>query len=183
MNTTGIDSPNLLFVKPNDSIDRDTAISEVKSMIQVFNQDLDVFDLSEVTMQNTVFLSSTWQTIMLLPLLSLTSGAMCLVGYMMLALDEQRQEFGILRAIGAKPRIIIKISAIQSAIVLFSSFGLGISIGIIITVLILMANPLVTSTTVAVISIWLSLTLISMFLLSLYPAYKLTKTTVLKIMA
>lgn len=182
MNTTGIDSPNLLFVKLKDPIDRDAVISEVKRVIQVVNQDFDAFDLRGVTEQNTLFLASTWQTIMLLPVLSLTSGAMCLVGYMMLAVDEQRQEFGILRAIGAKPRIIIKISAIQSAIVLFSSFGLGISIGIIITVLILMANPLITSTTVAIISIWLFLALISMFLLSLYPAYKLTKTTVLKIL-
>jgi len=38
------------------------------------------------------FLASTWQTIMLLPLFILASAALCLVGYMMLAVDEQHQE-------------------------------------------------------------------------------------------
>ena len=51
---------------------------------------------------------------MLLPLLTLVSAALCLVGYMMLAVDEQHQEFAVLRAVGAKPKIIVAILAIQS---------------------------------------------------------------------
>ena len=93
---------------------------------------------------------------MLLPLFTLASAAMCLVGYMMLAMDEQHQEFAILRAVGAKPRIIVNISAIQSAIVLLSSFAVGISLGIITTLLILMTNPLVTSVTIVEIAAWLT---------------------------
>ena len=64
---------------------------------------------------------------------------------MMLAVDEQHQEFAVLRAVGAKPKIVIFILAIQSIIVLLSSFGVGISLGTIITLLILMKQPLVTS--------------------------------------
>ena len=60
---------------------------------------------------------------MLLPLFTLASAALCLVGYMMLAVDEQHQEFAVLRAVGAKPRIVIFILAIQSIIVLISSFA------------------------------------------------------------
>ena len=97
-------------------------------------------------------------------------------------MDEQHQEFAILRAIGAKPAIIINISAIQSAIVLLSSFAVGISLGVITTLLILMTNPLVTSFTIVEIAVWLLAALIGMFLFSLYPAFRLAKASILKIM-
>ena len=181
-NVTGIFSPNLLLVKLKNSTDRNSAISEIKSVIQEVNPDLDVYDLSSVVKQNTAFLASTWQTIMLLPLFTLASAALCLVGYMMLAVDEQHQEFAILRAVGAKPRIILATSAIQSSIVLFASFAVGISFGIITTLIILMANPVVTSFTVAEIAFWLAAASFGMFLLSLYPAFRLAKTSILKIM-
>src|SRR5664279_4810059 len=109
---------------------------------------------------------------MLLPLFTLVSAAFCLVGYMMLAIDEHHQEFTILRAVGAKPRIIMNISAIQSLIVLISSFATGISLGIIAAWLILMTNPLVTGITILEITGWLLAALLGMFLLSLYPAYR-----------
>ncbi len=182
-NATKISNPNLLLIKLNHSADRKMVISEIKSVVQELNPDLDVFDLSGVVNQNLAFMGSTWQTIMLLPLFTLASAALCAVGYMMLALDEQRQEFGILRAVGAKPRIIINISAIQEAIVLFSSFAVGISFGVITTLMILMTNPLVTILIVAEIASWLLAALIIMFILSLYPAFRLAKTSILKVMA
>jgi ABC-type antimicrobial peptide transport system permease subunit len=106
-NATGIFSPNLLLVKMNSSTDRDTTLADIRNMVQASDRDLDVFDLSGVVKQNTVFLASTWQTIMFLPLFTLVSAALCLVGYMMLAVDEQHQEFAVLRAVGAKQKIVI----------------------------------------------------------------------------
>jgi putative ABC transport system permease protein len=119
---------------------------------------------------------------MLLPLFILASAALCLVGYMMLAVDEQHQEFAVLRAVGAKPRIVIFVLAIQSLIVLISSFAVGISLGTIITLLILMPQPLVTSVTILEITGWLLAALAGMFLFSLYPAFRLAKASILKIM-
>ncbi|MCW4003289.1 MAG: ABC transporter permease [Candidatus Bathyarchaeota archaeon] len=182
MNVTQISSPNLLIVKIADSADLETALTQIRNTIQATDSNLEAFDLNDLVAQNTAFLSSSWQTILLLPLFTLASAAFCLVGYMMLSVDEQHQEFAILRAVGAKPRIIINVSAIQSGIVLLSSFGVGISFGIIITLLILMTNPLVTTTTVLVIAVWLASALISMFLFSLIPAFRLSKTSILKIM-
>ena len=179
-NVTGITEPNILFVKLNDSADSKTVINQIKSMIQASGLDLEVSNLSSAIEQNTVFLSSTWQTIMLLPLFTLASATMCLFSFMMLSVDEQHQEFAILRAMGAKPRIIVNISAIQSAIMLFSSFGIGISFGVIITILILMANPLITTTTILLISAWLFSALVTMFILSIYPAFRLAKASILK---
>jgi len=182
MNATGISSPNILIVKIDEAMDRETAITQIRSTIQAIDSNLEVFDLNSLAAQNTAFLSSSWQTILLLPLFTLASAAFCLIGYMMLAVNEQHQEFAILRAVGAKPQIIVNISAIQSGIVLLSSFEVGISLGIIITLLILIANPLVTSTTVLLIAVWLASALIGMFLFSLIPAFRLAKTSILKIM-
>ena len=181
-NATGIANPNLLLVNLNNSTDRNAAITQIRSMVQASDSDLDVFDLNGVIEKNAGFLSSTWQTIMLIPLFTLVSAALCLVGYMMLAVDEQRQEFAVLRAVGAKPRIIINISTIQTIIVLISSFAVGISLGIITTLIVLMSNPLVTSVSILEIAVWLAAALIVMFLFSLYPAFRLAKTSILKIM-
>ena len=181
-NATGLHEDNLVLVKLSDSTSRNSAIDAIRSVVQASGYNLEVFDLSAVVEQNTAFLSSTWQTIMLLPIFTLVSAAICLVGFMMLSVDEQHQEFAILRAIGAKPAIIINISAIQSAIVLLSSCALGISLGVITTLLIVMTNPLVTSFTVVKIAVWLLAALIGMFLFSLYPAFKFAKASILKIM-
>ena len=55
---------------------------------------------------------------MIMPLFTLASAALCMVAYMMLAVDEQHQEFAVLRAIGAKPKFVVSVLAIQSIIVL-----------------------------------------------------------------
>ena len=181
-NITGLSNPNLLLVTLNSSTDQSAAIAQIKTLIQSIDPNLNVFPLNSVVEKNTNFLASTWQTIMLLPLFILASAALCLVGYMMLAVDEQHQEFAVLRAVGAKPRIVIFVLAIQSLIVLISSFAVGISLGTIITLLILMPQPLVTSVTILEITGWLLAALAGMFLFSLYPAFRLAKASILKIM-
>jgi ABC-type antimicrobial peptide transport system permease subunit len=101
----------------------------------------------------------------------------------MIAIDEQHQEFAVLRATGVKPRTVVSILAVQSLIVLLSSCAVGISIGTIITLLILMSNPVVTMFTILEIAEWLLAALAGMFLLSLYPAVKFAKKPLLKIMS
>jgi ABC-type antimicrobial peptide transport system permease subunit len=118
---------------------------------------------------------------MLLPLLTLISASLCLVGFMMLTADEQRQEFAILRAVGAKPNTIITVLTIQSTTVLLSSFAAGISLGIITTLMILVPNPVVTVGTIAEVAVLLLAALFGLLLLSLYPAAKLAKTPILRI--
>jgi ABC-type antimicrobial peptide transport system permease subunit len=181
INATGISSPNLLLVTLNGSVDRNTAIEEIQSLAKSVDPNLEVIDLSHTINANKAFLGNTWQTIMFIPLLSLASAAICMVSYMMLSIDEQRQEFTVLRAIGARPKLIVNIAAFESAIVLLGSFGVGLSFGVIITLMILMANPIVTAATVATIVAWLVSALIIMFVLSLYPAVKLSKTGILQI--
>ncbi len=179
MNTTGIANPNLLLVQLKDP--SSTTITHFKTLVQSIDPNLNVFSMNNALQEDTDFLASTWQTIMILPLFNLASAAICLVGYMMLTVDEQHQEFGILRAVGAKPKFIVLIMAIQSVILLLSSIGIGISFGTIITLLILIPQPIVTVFTILEISGWLLAALLSMFLLSLYPAFRLARSSILKI--
>ncbi|MCW4030349.1 MAG: ABC transporter permease [Candidatus Bathyarchaeota archaeon] len=178
-NITGTDA-NLLIVELDSAVDRVTSITGIRDALHAVDPELAVFDLKDVTQQNMNFLSTTWQSLMLLPIFSLSSAALCMVGYMMLVVNEQRQEFGTLRAVGAKPRIVLSISAIQSVIMLVASFAIGLSIGVVITLIFLMANPLVTATTIFVIGGWLAAALIAMYILSLLPAYQQTKTSILE---
>jgi ABC-type antimicrobial peptide transport system permease subunit len=182
MNITGDFNPNLLLIKLDSSADQTASIQQIKTTIQFIDPDLNAYELNDVVAKNTAFLDTTWQTIMLLPLFTLASAALCLVGYMMLTVDEQRQEFAVLRAVGAKSNRVVSILSIQSMIVLLSSFAIGISLGTMITLVILLHQPIVTTFTLIQISGWLLAALTGMFLLSLYPALKLAKTSILKIM-
>jgi ABC-type antimicrobial peptide transport system permease subunit len=181
INATGAAGPNMLIVTLDGSIDRDAAIQAIRDAATKIDPNLQVTDLQPTILANQAFLSDTWQTIMFIPLLSLASAAVCMVSYMMLSIDEQRQEFTVLRAVGAKPKLIVYIAAFESAIVLLGSFGVGISFGVITTFLILMANPIVSAITIATIVMYLVSTLVIMFVLSLYPAIKLSKTGILQI--
>ncbi len=182
-NATGLAESNLLLVSLDGSVNRQNAIASIRAAVKTLDSDLEVFDLTISMTQNQAYLASTWQTIMLLPVFSLVSATLCLVGYIMLSLEDQRKEFGVLRAVGAKPKIIVSVSAIESLIVIASSFGLGLSFGVIITVMILMQNPIITASTIGIISIWIVAVLVAMFMLSLVPTFKLARTKILRFLA
>lgn len=181
-NITAFSSPNLLLVTLKNPADQAAAIVQIKTLIQNTDPNLNVFPLNSVVEKDTNFLASTWQTIMVMPLFTLVSAALCMVSYMMLTVDEQHQEFAVLRAVGAKPKFVVFVLAIQSIIVLVSSFGVGISLGTIITLLILMPQPLVTGFTILEITGLLFAALAGILLFSLYPAFRLAKSSILKIM-
>ncbi len=181
LNATNISSPNLLLVKLDNSVNRAQAIGEIRSRIQTLDSDVILLELNDVVTENTNFLDATWSAVMLVPLLTLASAALCLAGYMLLGVEEQRQEFAVLRAIGARPRIVLAVVSIQSGIVLLSSFGVGLSLGVVSTLLILMKNPVVTSFTIIEISFYFLAALSVMFLCSIYPAFRLSRSPILKI--
>jgi ABC-type antimicrobial peptide transport system permease subunit len=174
-NIVGVSKPNLIMVKVKPSANRAAVLNEIRTNINAVNSDFEVLELDEVLDKCLAFLGYIWFTIMFLPLFSLASAALCFIGYVMLAITEQHQEFGILRALGAKPKTILKIVAIQNLVVLLSSYACGVSFGIIITLLILVQKPLVTSYTVIQIAGWLLAALTATFILSLYPAARFAR--------
>jgi ABC-type lipoprotein release transport system permease subunit len=180
--TAGLTAPNMVFAAIGPSVDRVAVMNEINGVVLASGSDLVVFELDETIEADVAFLGSLWSIIMLLPVFTLFLAAFCLMAYVMLAVDEQRQEFGFLRAIGAKPSTVTNIMAIQSGIVLLSSLGVGLSLGTITTILILMRQPMVTGFTLLEIVAWLSAALAGMFLLSLVPALRFARTPLLKIM-
>ena len=182
-NITGISGPNIVMVKIDASVNRADVLNHMQMEIENIHLEFEVFELNEILDKNLSFLGYIWSTIMFLPLFSLVATSLCLIGYVMLTITEQRQEFGVLRAIGANPRTVVKIVSGQSFIVLLSSYAAGIAIGIILTLLILVPEPLVTSYTVIEIAGWLLIALVATFIFSLYPAVKFAEKPILEIMA
>jgi len=180
-NITGVLKPNIVMVKTNPSANRTAVLNYIRAEVKGLNSDFEVFDLNEVLDKNLSFLGYIWSTIMFLPLISLFAASLCLIAYVMLTITEQRQEFGVLRALGANPKTIVKIVSGQSLVVLLSSCAAGIAFGIIITLLILVPEPLITGFTVVEISGWLLTALAATFIFSLYPAIRFAKKPILEI--
>jgi putative ABC transport system permease protein len=178
-----VSDPNIVLVQLDSSVDRSSVITQIQERLANAHSDLTVFELNEALENNVGFLGTIWSVIMSLPLFSLVAATLCLIGYLVLAIDEQRQEFAVLRAMGAKPKTVVGILAVQSLIVLFSSFSVGISLGVMGTLIILMVQPVVTSFAILEIAGWLFAALFGMFLVSLWPAVRFAKKPILKIMS
>ncbi|MGA3191776.1 MAG: FtsX-like permease family protein [Candidatus Bathyarchaeia archaeon] len=181
-NASGVLGPNVVLLKPDPSVDRTVFLNQLRATVNAVNPEFGVFDLNEVLDKSLGFVGYTWSTVMILPLFSLVAASLCLVGYVMLAVDEQRQEFGVLRAVGAKPSMVLNVVSGQSLLVLLSSYGVGIAFGIIATLLILVQEPLVTVYTVFEISGLLTVALIATFVSSLYPALRFARKPLLEMM-
>jgi ABC-type antimicrobial peptide transport system permease subunit len=178
-----VSDPNIVLVKLDSSVNRETVIMQLQERLADVNSDLAVFELNETLEKNMGFIGAIWSVIMVLPLFSLVAATLCLIGYLVLTIDEQRHEFAVLRAMGAKPKTVLIILAVQSFIVLISSLAVGISLGTIITLMILMQKPVVTSFTILEIAGWLLVASGVMFLLSLWPALRFAKKPILKIIS
>ena len=174
---------NIAIAKIAFSADHKTTLNQLRGEIAEISSDLEIVEFNEILDKSLGFLDYIWSTITFLPLFSLAAAALSLIGYVVLAIAEQRQELGVLRALGAKPATIVKIIALQSLIVLLASCAVGISIGTMATLLILVQKPLVTGFTILEIAALLFASLIVTFVFSLYPAVKFARTPILKTMA
>ncbi|MGB9713567.1 MAG: hypothetical protein C0193_01045 [Candidatus Bathyarchaeota archaeon] len=181
-NITGTSKPNILLAKIT-SANPTEVLDHVTTLVRNANSDFEVVELNEILDKNLGFLGFIWSTIMFLPIFSLASAALCLIGYVMLAVAEQRQEFGILRVLGAKPKTVLAIVALQSLTVLLSSCAVGIELGVIITLLILIPEPVVTGLTVIQIAGCLLGALTLIFVFSLYPATNFMKKPLRELIA
>ena len=180
-NVTGILKPNIVMVRV-DSVNRAEVLEQIRTTVDGVDSEFRVFELNEALEENVGFLGYVWSTLMFLPLFSLIAASLCLIGYVVLAIAEQSRELGVLRALGIKPKTVTKTVSEQSFIVLLSSFAAGVPIGIILTLLILVPEPVVTSHTILEIAGWLLVALVVMFVSSLYPAVKFARKPILEIM-
>jgi len=181
-NSSGISGPNVVLLKPPASANQTEFLNQVRATVSAVNPEFEVLDLNAILDKCLGFVGYMWSTVMILPLFSLVAASLCLVGYVMLTVDEQRQEFGVLRAIGAKPSMIFSVVSGQSLLVLLSSYAVGVAFGIIVTLLILVQQPLVTVYTVLEISGLLTVAFAATFVSSLYPALRFARKPLLEMM-
>ena len=166
---------NLLFLKIDPS-KRLQILAEIEN--ELSDKSLEIVELNETLDKHVKFLNNIWSLVMFLPLFSLVTATLCLLSYLMLSIAGQQREFGIMRALGAKPRSIMKIVFTQALLITLVSGAIGISVGLFVTFAFLIPEPIVSQYTLFSVAGWLLLALSLFCLSSLYPAMKAVKKSV-----
>ena len=172
---TGQSGYNLLFLQIDPS-ENPQVLAQIEN--EVSGENLNVVELDTILDKHVNFLNNIWSLVMFLPLFSLATAAISLLSYLMLSISGQQHEFGIMRALGAKPRSIMKIVFSQALIIISVSGAIGISAGLLITFGFLIPDPVISQSTLISVSAWLLVILGLLCVSSLYPAMKAVKKTV-----
>ena len=174
---TGQSGYNLLLlqVDPSQNLQVHSQIENEAS-----EEGLRAVELDPVLDKHVTFLSSIWSLVMLLPLLSLATAAIALLSYLMLSISGQQHEFGIMRALGAKPKTITKIVFSQALLIILVSGAIGISAGLIISFEFLLHDPILSQSALISVSAGLITVLGLLCVSSIYPALKAAKKTVIE---
>jgi ABC-type antimicrobial peptide transport system permease subunit len=177
--------PNILLIRLDPSSNRSDVLNRLNSAVAGLNASLngnfEVLELRETVEKNAGFLGYVWSTVATIPLFALVAAAFCLTDYVVLTTRQQKAEFGILRAVGARPRTILKIVTAQNVIVLLSSFGAGVVAGLMLSLLFLVQKPYVSAYGMLEISAGMLSVLGVTFAFSLYPSVRLSKKPTLEL--
>jgi ABC-type antimicrobial peptide transport system permease subunit len=176
-NDLGQQGYNLLFLQI-DSSEKSQVLAKIEN--EISGENLNIVELDQILDKHVNFLNSIWSLVMFLPLFSLATAAISLLSYLMLSISSQQHEFGIMRALGAKPKSIMKIVFSQALLIILVSAAIGISIGLFITFSFLIPEPIISQSTLISVAGWLVLILVILCLSGLYPAMKAVKKTVIE---
>ena len=172
----GAHNYNLVFLKADPS-KRLEVLAEIEKM------GLTPVELNEVLGRHLAFLDYVWSFVMFLSLFSFVTAILCLLSYMMLSVAGQQREFGMMRALGAKPKIIMKIVFMEALIVTLISGAMGIFVGFLFTFVFLIPDPVISQFTLfSVIGLLIS-ALGFLCLFSLYPAVRVAKKSVASVLS
>lgn len=177
----GVSGPNILLFRLDPSSDRSDVLNRLRSVVAVLNGNFEVLELRETVEKNAGFLGYVWSTVATVPIFALAAAAFCLTDYVALMTSQQKEEFGILRAVGARPRTVLKIVVAQNVIVLLSSFGAGVAVGLMLSLLFLVQKPFVSAYGMLEISAGMLSVLAVTFAFSLYPSVRLSKKPTLEL--
>jgi ABC-type lipoprotein release transport system permease subunit len=177
--STLVDNPrnyNLVFLKVNASM-RLEVLAEIEKM------GLAPVELNGVLGRHLAFLGYIWSFVMFLSLFSLVTAVLCLLSYMMLSVAGQQREFGMMRALGAKPKMIMKIVFMEALIITLISGAVGIFVGFFFTFVFLIPDPVISQFTLFSVIGLLLLSLGLLCLFSLYPAFRVVKKSVASVLS
>jgi ABC-type antimicrobial peptide transport system permease subunit len=179
---SGVSKPNMALISLDPSQNRSGLLAQLQTLIRRENQEYAILDLDPLIKEAIDFLKYVWSSVLVVPFFALGSASLCLIGYIVLTMEDQVPEFGVLRAVGAKPNTIFGVISGQSLLILLPSYGIGIAFGTIVTLLILISEPTITVFTVLGIGGWLAVVLMVTLLSSLYPAFRFRKRSLLEMM-
>ena len=179
---TGVSKPNVILVQITEQANRTRVLDELLKAVSASDPEFEVLELDPVLNKQLDFSNGLWSEVMLFPILSLAAGTLCMIGYVTMIIEDQRDEYGTLRAIGTGPGKIMKIIMTQSSLVLLSSWAMGLALGIIVAVLILIPEPFFAAITVVEISAWLLTALAVLLISSIYPALRFVRKPPITIM-
>jgi len=171
---------NLLFIKI-DPAHRLQVLDEIER--EISGTELAILELNESLEKHLGFLNYVWSLVIFLPLSSLVTATLCLLGYRVLSIAGQKRDFGIMRALGAKPPTIVKLMVTESFLILLISGAIGIFTGFFVSFVFLIPEPVITNNALLSIVGWLLLALGLICLSSLYPAMKTIKEPIPKAMS
>ena len=128
--------------------------------------------------------------LLIMALLTATVGSMGLTGTMSMNVLERTREIGIMRAIGATDREIIRMVIVEGLLIGLISFGLGMILAVPITYLLsgivsnaVFATPITVIFTPLGYLIWLGLVILLSSLASVLPARSAARLTIREVLA
>lgn len=172
----GTHNYNLVFLKVDPSR-RLEVLAEIEKM------GLAPVELNEVLGRHLAYLGYVWSFVMFLPLFSFVTAILCLLSYLMLSVAGQQREFGMMRALGAKPKMVMKIVFMEALIVTLISGAVGIFVGLFFTFVFLIPDPVISQFTLLSVIGLLILALGLLCLFSLYPAVRVAKKSVASVLS
>ncbi|MCW4015823.1 MAG: FtsX-like permease family protein [Candidatus Bathyarchaeota archaeon] len=173
---TGQSGYNLVFVQI-DSSNNPQVFDQIEKMVN--DENLNAIELNLVLDKHINFLNSIWSLIMFLPLFTLVTAVVALFSYITLSISGQQHEFGIMRAVGAKQKTIIKIIFCQVTLIILVSGMLGIFAGSSITFELLIPDPVISQSTISSAYTLLIAIVGLLCVFSLYPAVKAANKTII----
>lgn len=128
-------------------------------------------------------LQSIWSSFIILSLFFSVIAALCLFTHMTLRIAEQEPEYGIIRALGAKPRKALTVISAQAIFITLISGAIGISIGLLVSLAFLIPQPVISANGVIIVVSWLLLTIGFLCASSLYPSFRIARKPIASLLS
>jgi len=166
---------NVILVQV-DPLNRPRALVEIENAVSGLG--LVVVDLDQTLNKQANFMNQIWASILSLSLLSFLSAVTSLVGFLTLSVSGQQRDLGIMRALGAKPGIILKVVVFQTFLLVLCGALFGLPVGMAVVLTFLIPEPVVSQNAVVVIALLISGLIAALCLASFYPGRKAARTPI-----
>ena len=179
----GYDAYNLLLlqVDPTHSSSSSRVLDRVEAVVS--ESGLTVLDLSEALGRIRAYVNHIWSLMLSLSLFSFLNAILSLIGYLTLSISGQQRDFGIMRALGAKPGTVMKLVLFETLLLVLAAGSIGLPVGITIVLFFFIPEPVVSPTATLSIVALLSILSSALCLSSLFPSRRIAKTPITKAMS